>query len=233
MALACVGTDDRTSTPIDARIRQHQRSLSCDVAEGLNVLGLRQHVGKRGCVTGHRWEGEGCGHARTDDDGSIVLIGGLSPTKLAVGFAETARHHVESCRRTSCCLVALTRIEGASAHDEEEAVFLFPLPVAVCSETGAVPIPAPTSERGEYHGGLVAVALLPLHWNALFRVPMDVVGHYLTVLGKSAELLEQLGGPDLVLSIMDHESDCEQRLSEHVLHRTNREPSGGDVRHAY
>ncbi|MCX4239438.1 hypothetical protein [Paraliomyxa miuraensis] len=113
--------------------------------------------------------------------------------------------------------MALRSIEGAGGHDEEEEVSLFQLPVAMCSETGAVPIPAPTSERGEYHDGLVAVALLPLHWNGLFRVLMDVVGHYLTVLGKSAELLEQLGGPDLVLSIMDHESDCEQRLSEHVL----------------
>ena len=219
MALECLGTDDRTSTSITARIRQLQRSLSRDVAEGVDVLGLRQHVGQRGCVTEHRGEGEGCGHARTDDDGSIVLSGGLSPAKLAVGFAETTRHHVGLGRRTGCCTVALRHIEGAGGHDEEEDIFLFPLPVAMCSETGAVPIPAPTSERVEYHDGLMAVALLPLHWNGLFRVLMDMARRYLAVLGKgkSAELLEQLGGPDLVLSIMDHESDREQRLSEHVL----------------
>ena len=227
MAFKHVRTDDPQSPVNNTRIRLLEKILARHATEGFDVLELRRHMGKNGYVpTEHRWEDDGSGDDLTDDDGSIILIGGMSPHDLANEIVDNARQHVEETNeRKNYRLVGLRRIEGEDGDEEEEELFQFLLPATMFGAVGDDPSTA--SEIREHHDALMAANMqLQRQNDALFRVLMDVIRQYPTILGKSAELLQQLGDQlgggrqhDLqqVLSILEHESTREQRWMEHDL----------------
>ncbi|MCX4244203.1 hypothetical protein [Paraliomyxa miuraensis] len=227
MTFRHVRTDDPTSPHNDSRTRLLEKVLARHAAEGFDVIELRRQMGKAGYVpTEHRWEDDGHGDDLTDDDGGLLLIGGMPPADLAAEIIDTARQHTEETNdRKNYRVVGLRRIEGEDGDEEQEELFRFLLPATMFGAVGADP--ATASESREHHDALMAANLqLQRQNDALFRVLMDVVRQYPTILGKSAELLEQLGDQlgggrqqDLqqVLSILEHESTREQRWMEHDL----------------
>ena len=227
MAFRHVRTDDPTSPHNDSRTRLLEKLLARHAADGFDVLELRRQMGKAGYVpTEHRWEDDGHGDDLSDDDGAVLLIGGMPPSDLAAEIIDTARQHVdETGERKNYRVVGLRHIEGEDDGEEQEEIFRFLLPATMFGAVGADP--ATASESREHHDALMAAnQQLQRQNDALFRVLMDVVRQYPTILGKSAELLEQLGEQlgggrqhDLqqVLSILEHESTREQRWMEHDL----------------
>ncbi|MEM7160696.1 MAG: hypothetical protein AAF799_48110 [Myxococcota bacterium] len=217
-------TDDPTNPASDSHSRLLERLLIRHAAEGLDVLELRRQMGKNGYVpTEHRWENDGNGEDLTDEDGNVLLIAGVPPADLAAELIDTARQHVdETNERKNYRLVALRTTEGIDGGEEQEEVFRFLLPATMF---GAVGDGTPPSESREQHDALMAANhQLQRQNDMLFRMLMDVVRQYPVVLGKSTELLEQLGDQlgggrqqDLqqVLSILEFESGRDQRWMAH------------------
>ena len=228
MPVKYVRTDDPNSLHHNTRTRLLEKVLSHHAAEDLGAIELRRHMGKSGYVpTPHRWELNDDEEDLTDDDGSVLLICGTPPGDLAGEIVQTARRHVEETgERKNYRVVGLRRTEDDDGEEDGEQVcFQFLLPASLLGSE--VDEPGTGSESREHHDALMAVnQQLQRQLDAVFRVLMDVVRQYPTILGKSTELLERLGDQlgggrqhDLqqVLSILEHESTREQRLLEHDL----------------
>ncbi len=225
MAFKHVRTDDPSTPTNDTRTRLLEKVLVRHAAEGFDVLELRRQMGKAGYVpTEHKWEDDGAGDDLTDEDGSVLLIGGMPPADLAAEIVETARQHVEETNdRKNYRVVALRRTEGEGGDEEEEEVFRFLLPATMFG--GGMPDPATGSDARENHDALMAAnQQLQRQNELLFRMLMEVVRQYPTMLHKCTELLEQLGDQlgggrqqDLqqVLSILELEMTREQRWMDH------------------
>ncbi len=224
MAFRHVRTSDAHNPAHDSRARLLQRLLARHAADGFDVLELRQQMGKSGYVpTEHRWEDDGGGDDLSDDEGGVLLIGGMSPADLASELIDTARQHVEEAgTRKNFRIVALRQSEGEDGEDDQEEVFQLLLPATLF---GAMPDTHAGSESHEHHDALMAAnQQLQRQNDGLFRMLMDVVRQYPTVLGKSTELLEQLGDQlgggrqhDLqqVLAILEFESSRDMRWMDH------------------
>lgn len=145
-------TDDPSTPTNDTRTRLLVRHA----AEGFDVLELRRQMGKAGYVpTEHKWEDDGGGDDLTDEDGSVLLIGGMPPADLASEIVETARLHVDETNdRKNYRVVALRRSEGENGDEEEEEVFRFLLPATMFG--GGMPDPATGSDARENHDALMA-----------------------------------------------------------------------------
>ena len=233
MAFKHVRTDDPSTPTNDTRTRLLEKVLVRHAAEGFDVLELRRQMGKAGYVpTEHKWEDDGAGDDLTDEDGSVLLIGGMPPADLAAEVVETARQHVEETNdRKNYRVVALRRSEGENGDEEEEEVFRFLLPATMFG--AGMPDPVTGSDARENHDALLAAnQQLQRQNELLFRMLMEVVRQYPTMLHKCTELLEQLGDQlgggrqqDLqqVLSILELEMTREQRWMEHdrAKQRTN------------
>ncbi|MCX4240203.1 hypothetical protein [Paraliomyxa miuraensis] len=228
MAVKYVRTDDPNSTHGNTRTRLLEKVLSHHAAEDLDAIELRRHMGKSGYVpTPHRWELNDDEEDLTDDDGSVLLICGTPPGDLAGEIVQMARRHVEETgERKNYRVVGLHRVMDEDGEETGEQVcFQFLLPASLLGPE--VDEPGTGSENREHYDALMAANnQLQRQNDALFRVLMDVVRQYPTILGKSTELLERLGDQlgggrqhDLqqVLSILEHESTREQRLLEHDL----------------
>lgn len=225
MAFKHIRTDDPSTPTNDTRTRLLEKVLVRHAAEGFDVLELRRQMGKAGYVpTEHKWEDDGGGDDLTDEDGSVLLIGGMPPADLAAEIVETARQHVDETNdRKNYRVVALRRSEGENGDEEEEEIFRFLLPATMFG--GGMPDPATGSDARENHDALMAAnQQLQRQNELLFRMLMEVVRQYPTMLHKCTELLEQLGDQlgggrqqDLqqVLSILDLEMTREQRWMEH------------------
>lgn len=225
MAFKHVRTDDPSTPTNDTRTRLLEKVLVRHAAEGFDVLELRRQMGKAGYVpTEHKWEDDGAGDDLTDEDGSVLLIGGMPPADLAAEIVETARQHVEETNdRKNYRVVALRRTEGEGGDEEEEEVFRFLLPATMFG--GGMPDPATGSDARENHDALMAAnQQLQRQNELLFRMLMEVIRQYPTMLHKCTELLEQLGDQlgggrqqDLqqVLSILELEMTREQRWMDH------------------
>lgn len=225
MAFKHIRTDDPSTPTNDTRTRLLEKVLVRHAAEGFDVLELRRQMGKAGYVpTEHKWEDDGGGDDLTDEDGSVLLIGGMPPADLASEIVETARQHVDETNdRKNYRVVALRRSEGENGDEEEEEVFRFLLPATMFG--GGMPDPATGSDARENHDALMAAnQQLQRQNELLFRMLMEVVRQYPTMLHKCTELLEQLGDQlgggrqqDLqqVLSILELEMTREQRWMDH------------------
>lgn len=225
MAFKHVRTDDPSTPTNDTRTRLLEKVLVRHAAEGFDVLELRRQMGKAGYVpTEHKWEDDGAGDDLTDEDGSVLLIGGMPPGDLAAEIVEAARQHVDETNdRKNYRVVALRHVEGDNGDEEEVEVFRFLLPATMFG--GGMPDPATGSDARENHDALMAAnQQLQRQNELLFRMLMEVVRQYPTMLHKCTELLEQLGDQlgggrqqDLqqVLSILELEMTREQRWMDH------------------
>ncbi|MCA9710018.1 MAG: hypothetical protein KDK70_29535, partial [Myxococcales bacterium] len=122
MTFRHVRTDDPQHPTDHSRTRLLERLLVRHAADGFDVLELRRQMGKSGYVpTEHRWEDDGAGEALTDEDGTVLLIGGTPPADLAAELVEAARHHVEETgERKNYRIVGLRTVEGADGDEEQQ-----------------------------------------------------------------------------------------------------------------
>ncbi|MCA9710709.1 MAG: hypothetical protein KDK70_33015, partial [Myxococcales bacterium] len=200
--------------------------LSHHAAEDLGAIELRRHMGKSGYVpTPHRWELNDDEEDLTDDDGSVLLICGTPPGDLAGEIVQTARRHVEETgERKNYRVVGLRRTEDDDGEEDGEQVcFQFLLPASLLGSE--VDEPGTGSESREHHDALMAAnQQLQRQNDLLFRMLMDVVRQYPVVLGKSTELMEQLGDQlgggrkhdlEQILAILSFEAQRDQQWMEH------------------
>ena len=193
MALRHVRTDDPSNASIHSRTRLLERLLIQHADEGIDSIELRRHMGKAGYVpTPHRWENDGDGDDLSDDEGTILLIGGVAPGDLATEIVDAARQHIEETGENRSYRVVAYRSRPDDIDGEPEEAFRFGLPVTMFASPFDDNESKGPSDRDDM---LITVCHQYSRQNEVqFRMLMDTARQYPVLLGKVTELMEQLGG---------------------------------------
>lgn len=229
MTFRYIRTDDQSDAAAESRTAMLQRLLASKADEGIDVIELRVQMGKSGYVrTSHAWEDDGEGSHLEDDDGSVLLIGGVTPADLATAIVDRAREHVdEQGGSKNFRVVGLRRVEGDDGEDEEEILhFLLPATMFAAAGQGS-----PTEARENHDAIMAGYLQLTRQNDQMFRWFLEMMKQSPVLLAKVIELVEHLGDQidggrqhDLqqVLSILEFEAGRDQRWMEHdaAKHRT-------------
>jgi hypothetical protein len=188
---------------------------------GFDKLEIRRFGGRLGYVPTNipPWEDDGQ-DASLEDEGEIVLISGERPADLAATILGEVQEHSDQAggKRQSYRVVATRRVEGEQGTTVEEPVFELLLTAALFEEAEQTP-------ATEQHDAVMATWTQMHRQNDfLFKILMKVLERWPDVMGKSIDMIEQLGdllgasgnvSTEALFKIYEHESAREQRWMAH------------------
>ena len=223
MALRHGRTDDPSNPSNNSRTRILERLLIQHAEQGIEFIELRRQQGKSGYMpTPHYWQNDGDGDDLSDDEGTFLLIGGMSPIDLATEIVETARQFTEETGEHRNYRVVVYRSFPQDAEVKPEVAFEFCLPASMFSAPEELGL---SDTSREQHEQMMAVNQQFARQNeSLFRILMDVVRQYPAMLSKTTMLMEQLGDQlggerqhdiQQVMAVLEFESHRERRWMEH------------------
>ena len=219
-------TNDPNGSGLHSRTRALERLLAQHAERGVESIEIRRHMGKSGyVVTRHRWVNDGDGDDLADEQGTILLIGGISPADLAAEIVATIQREVEETGEPKNYRVIAYRNVEDDYTTEPEVAFEFGMPVSMF---GPPEERHDSASRDREDTLLDVVQQLGRQYDNQHRMLMDVLRQYPAVLGRCSTLMEQLGvqlgdhlgterANDLqqVLAVLDFESKREERWMQH------------------
>ena len=216
-------TDDPSNPGNNSRTRILERLLIQHAEEGIELIELRVQKGKSGYVpTPHYWRNEGDGDDLSDEDGTFLLIGGMAPIDLATEIVDTAREYADETGEHRNYRVVAYRVAPQGPEDPGEEAFRVGLPASMFSPPEEIQRSDASMEQHEVMMNFLQQ--MARQNDTQFRMTMDVLRQFPTIVSKTTSLVEQLGdqlGGDRdnnaqhVATVLQYQAEREQRWMEH------------------